>query len=251
MSFLLLSLAFLLFPPSAAHRLRWTPRRKPTLPKPNQGTVVLGSALFGLLAGAGGAIAAAVVARTLWHDHHERATHRERLKATTALAAGLAGFVAELKAGAHPAPAASGAAEDAEPPASEVLRTIATTAARGGDVATALRDFPEAHQLARAWRLSAEHGVPLADVLAEVRRDLDRRVAFAGQVAARLAGPRASAAVLAGMPVFGVLLGEAVGAGPTEVLRTTVVGQVLLVLGAVLVCAGLRWSARLTRQVVA
>jgi len=74
-------------------------------------------------------------------------------------------------------------------------------------------------QLARAWRVSAKHGVALADVLDATRRDLDQRAAFARQVHARMAGPRASAAVLAGLPVFGVLLGELSGARPVRISR--------------------------------
>jgi tight adherence protein B len=66
-----------------------------------------------------------------------------------------------------------------------------------------------------------------------------------------MAGPRAGAAVLAGLPLFGVVLGELGGAGPLAVLSGTPPGQVLLVAGVVLICAGLRWSGRLTRQVIA
>ena len=90
-----------------------------------------------------------------------------------------------------------------------------------------------ADQLAKAWQVSARHGVAFADVLDATRRDLDQRAAFARQVHARMAGPRASAMVLAGLPVFGVLLGELSGARPLHVLLGTTAGQFLLVLGAV------------------
>jgi tight adherence protein B len=65
-----------------------------------------------------------------------------------------------------------------------------------------------------------------------------------------MAGPEASAAVLACLPVFGVLLGELSGAHPLHVLTSTGPGQVLLVLGAFFISAGLLWSARLTTQAV-
>ena len=46
------------------------------------------------------------------------------------------------------------------------------------------------------------------------------------------------------------MLGQLVGAHPLGVLTGTGVGQVLLVVGSVLVAAGLEWSARLTAGVV-
>ncbi|MEV0677298.1 type II secretion system F family protein [Actinosynnema sp. NPDC050436] len=222
-------------------RVRWRP--------PEEVTVVVLGAVVGLVGGIGGALAGALVAWTSWRVRRGHRVERSRLRASTALAEGLAGFVAELRSGAHPAQAAAGAAQDAEPPAAGVFRAIASAAARGGNAEAALTD-PDARPLARAWRLSSEHGVPLADVLEEVRRDLRRRIGFAHRFRARMAGPRSSAAVLAALPVFGVLLGEATGSGPVAVLTSTIAGQVLLVSGAVLICAGLAWSAHLTRQVL-
>ncbi|MEU5693500.1 type II secretion system F family protein [Actinosynnema sp. NPDC020468] len=246
--------AALLLAPSISHErlkiLRPRGRRRPRLPAPTTPVIVVAAAAVGLFAGLGGAVAGAVLAATLCRERRSAVAGRAKLTASAALATALAGFVAELKSGAHPATAARNAAQDAEPPATEVLTAIATTSARGGDVVAALADFPQARALTRAWRLSTAHGVPLASVLDEVRQDLERRVAFTRQVAARMAGPRASAGVLAVLPVLGVALGELTGAGPLAVLVTTVPGQFLLVLGVLLVCAGLRWSARLTRQVV-
>lgn len=255
MSLLLLAVALLVLPSSVARRrlagLRRGsgPRWKP--PKPNQPLAVLAGIALGIPLGVGGAVAGGLLGATVWRVYREAIGQRGRLDASVALADGLKAFVAELRSGAHPAKAAIGAAEDAQPPATEVLLAIAATSARGGDVEAALVDFPDARHLARAWRLSAVPGVPLAEVLDAVRRDLDRRTAFAGQVHARMAGPRASAAVLAGLPLFGVLLGELGGGSPLAVLTDTAPGQVLLVTGVVLICAGLRWSGRLTRQVIA
>lgn len=252
MPLIALAAALAVLPPPRAHQRlkalrpkaerRWR-RKRPTTP-----VVVGAGALLGLAAGVGGAVAGALLAAVLWREHRSRAAQRDRLAATAALADGLKAFTAELRAGAHPARAAANAAGDSAPPAAEVFDTIATAAARGGDVETALA-HTEAAPLARAWRLADAHGVPLAGALEAVGRDLDRRTAFARQVRARMAGPRASVAVLAFLPVFGLLLGEVSGADPVEVLRTTAAGQVLLVLGALLVCAGLRWCARLTREV--
>ena len=220
--------------------------------------MLLACGLVGWCGGLAALVAAGLVGFVLWRAARARAGQRGQLVATSAIAEGLGGLVTELRAGAHPAAAAAGAAQDAEEPASMVLAAISSTARLGGEVDVALaglaRGRPELRaplaQLARAWQLSDRHGVPLADVLAAVRRDLDQRVAFASQVRARMAGPEASAAVLAALPVFGVLLGQLSGTGPVRVLTTTGAGQVLLVVGALLVCAGLLWSGRLTGQAV-
>ncbi|CCH27652.1 type II secretion system F family protein [Actinosynnema sp. NPDC047251] len=252
MSLLLAAVALLVVPVSVVGRLKALQGRRPLRFRrrpPDPVTAAVLGAAVGLPAGVGGSVAGALVAWTLWRARRGLRAERARLRASTAVAEGLAGFVAELRSGAHPAQAALGAAEDAEPPAAGVFRAIASTAARGGDVEAALTT-PDARPLARAWRLSGEHGVPLADVLEEVRRDLRRRIDFAHRFHARMAGPRSSAAVLAALPVFGVLLGELTGSGPVAVLTSTVAGQVLLVVGAVLICVGLGWSTRLTRQVV-
>ncbi|MFD1050398.1 type II secretion system F family protein, partial [Kibdelosporangium lantanae] len=119
----------------------------------------------------------------------------------------------------------------------------------GGDVSRTVTD-PLLADTVHAWALADRHGLPLADVLTAVVRDLEQRARFARQVQARMAGPRASATVLAYMPLTGVGLGEMMGAHPLRVLSGTTLGQVLLVVGVGLVCAGVLWSAKLTRQVV-
>ncbi|HVK20864.1 MAG TPA: hypothetical protein VM677_05840 [Actinokineospora sp.] len=100
--------------------------------------------------------------------------------------------------------------------------------------------------LLRAWRLATRHGLALAEVIEAVRVDLDHRVRFARQVDARMAGPRASAVMLAVLPVLALLLGESMGAAPIAVLIGSTAGQTLLVIGVALACAGVTWTARLT-----
>jgi tight adherence protein B len=263
MSLGLLALALLMAPmPSASRRLRaltGIASRRWRVPRLGRtGVLLISCAVVGLCGGPGGVVAAALVGFVLWRGFRTRAARRGQLVAASAIADGLGALVTELRAGAHPAAAAAGAAQDAEEPASAVLAGISSTARLGGDVDQALTGLalarPELRtplaQLARAWQLADRHGVPLADVLEAVRRDLDRRVTFARQIRARMAGPEASAAVLAALPVFGVLLGQLSGADPLRVLTSTPVGQVLLVIGALLVCAGLLWSGRLTGQAV-
>lgn len=205
-----------------------------------------------LVAGIGGLVAGAVLTAVIYRIIRQGRENRALRAATEALSNGLGGVVDELRAGAHPAAAAEGAAQDTPPPAGEVLKAAAATARLGGDVERTLRDLRQpllgtaVDQLAKAWHVSAKHGVALADVLDATRRDLDQRAAFARQVHARMAGPRASAAVLAGLPVFGLLLGELSGARPLHTLTSATGGQLLLVLGALFLAAGLWWTKRIT-----
>jgi tight adherence protein B len=204
-------------------------------------------------AGPAGAIATALAAATVVSRWRARRREARSLAVVADLAAVLGLLTAELRAGAHPATAAERAASDAGPVTAAALTSVATTARLCGDVPQALRREAQAvaalqqplDQLAAAWTLAERHGIPLADVLDTVRGDLDHRVRARRRLHASLAGPRATAAVLACLPVLGLLLGQAVGGQPWRVLTESAAGQALLVLGVLLICAGLSWSARL------
>jgi tight adherence protein B len=233
------------------HRIR--------LPRPTLLVLTISAALLAFpLAGPGGALAAALAAATAWRRWTARRTQRQTLAAVDGLVEALRSLVAELRAGAHPAAAAESAAVDAEPAAAQAMRGIAAAARLDGDVVRALRTHrtttPAAArvltQLAQAWTMVRRHGLALADVLDAVHHDLDTRARFARQVLARMAGPRTSATILALLPTVGIALGQAMGARPLHLLTATPAGQVLLVVGTALVCAGITWSARLTSQVV-
>ena len=105
-------------------------------------------------------------------------------------------------------------------------------------------------RVAAAVRLSARTGCSLAAVITAVEDDLRARLHAEQELRSAVAGPRASAAVLAGLPVLGLLMGSGVGADPWRVLTTTGTGTVLLVVGVVLELAGTAWSARLVRRAV-
>jgi tight adherence protein B len=250
-------------PPRVA--LRLTGRERPpsgllrlSAPARRRGLLLPGAGLAGaLLAGPGGAVAALVLAATLHRHRRAARAERERASATAGLAEALASFAAEVRAGAPPAGAAAAAGTDAHPAAARVMALVGATAHLGGDVPAALRAArsrePAAAEhldrLAGAWALAEQHGIALAGPAGAVAEDLRARARAAGGLRARLAGPRATAAVLAGLPVLGVLLGEGIGARPTAVLTGGVVGQVLLVVGVGLVCAGLAWTERIVAGV--
>ncbi|EWC59493.1 putative conserved transmembrane protein [Actinokineospora spheciospongiae] len=230
---------------------RWAP------PRPRTVLVVAGCGLVGWVPfGAGGAVAACIAGVSVWRGQLARRRSRETLAGIEGFAESVRALVSELTAGAHPATAAEHAAVDADPASAKALRAAAAAARLGGGVGAALAraELPATlsaatRRVGRAWDLAGRHGLPLAEVLDAVRRDLDHRARFAHQVDARMAGPRTSAAVLAALPVLGVLLGEAMGAAPLAVF-TTPAGQVLLVLGVALAAAGVAWTSHLTGQVV-
>ena len=68
------------------------------------------------------------------------------------------------------------------------------------------------------------------------------------QVAAALAGPRASAALLALLPLAGVALAAGLGARPLHVLLHTPLGVGCLLLGAALDLLGLWWTTRIVAR---
>jgi tight adherence protein B len=136
------------------------------------------------------------------------------------------------------------------------MRAISAAARLDGDLTTVIDNAhspaltPALTRLATAWRLAQRHGLPLADVLDAVRRDLEQRARFTRQVLARMAGPRSSALALSLLPVLGIALGAATGANPLAVLTGSAFGQALLVVGVALLCAGMTWSARITDRAV-
>jgi tight adherence protein B len=106
-------------------------------------------------------------------------------------------------------------------------------------------------RITAAVRLSERTGCSLAAVAGAVEDDLRARRRHRLELHAAVAAPRASALLLAGLPVLGLAMGSGVGADPWGVLTTTGTGQVLLVAGVTLELAGLAWAGRLVRRVLA
>jgi tight adherence protein B len=190
-----------------------------------------------------------------------RARHREREVAAelAALLAALEVMIAELRVGAHPAHACRQAAEDTSgvrgSAVAETLSMMAGRSTLGGDVAGGIekadvRDREAWSRMAVAWRTAEQYGLPIAELLTSVRSDLLARSRFRERTRAALAGAKATAMVLALLPVLGIGLGQAIGASPLSVLLGGGLGGVLLVVGTALVCAGLFWSRRIVGKVV-
>ncbi|PJI93872.1 type II secretion system F family protein [Luteimicrobium subarcticum] len=100
-----------------------------------------------------------------------------------------------------------------------------------------------------AVRLAVDLGAPLADVLDDVGAALAVAHEVRAEQEAALAGPRASARVLLWLPLAGVGLGYALGVDPVAFLLGGPAGWATVVLAALLVEAGRRWTGALVRTV--
>ncbi len=166
----------------------------------------------------------------------------------------LASFAAELRAGAAPEAALRRCATDVTDPllATRLIRVVELVRL-GAEGPAALReagaaDRPELAWLAAGWELALAHGAPLAPVAGRIAAAARDRLQHCSAVRAELAGPRASARLLAMLPVFGLGLGAALGADPLHVLVATPAGLTCLLGALVLEGAGLRWTGALLRR---
>lgn len=106
---------------------------------------------------------------------------------------------------------------------------------------------PLAARAAAAVSLAESTGAPLADLLERIEADARADDRARANAEAQSAGARATALLLAGLPLGGIGLGYAVGADPLVVLLHTPLGGACALAALGLQCAGLAWSARLTR----
>ncbi|HEU5156002.1 MAG TPA: type II secretion system F family protein [Streptosporangiaceae bacterium] len=175
-----------------------------------------------------------------------RSRHRARARriAVIELCDGLA---AELVAGRPPATALANAAGVVE----AELRDALAAVGRAGDVAAELdrlAKLPGAEGLrllAGCWRIGAERGGMFGSVVADLASALRDEEAHRAEVAAQLAGPRATAKLLAVLPLLGLAMGMALGARPLAFLFGSLPGLACLLVGAGLDALGLWWTRRL------
>lgn len=165
------------------------------------------------------------------------------------------GVATELAAGRPPAAAlvsATGVLAGASGTCgSPELAAVADAAHAGDDVVAALErasrtpGYESLRLLAGCWRIGLERGGMLADVIEGLADALRDEQAHRDEIALQLAGPRATARMLAGLPVLGLLMAMALGAHPFGFLLGTLPGGVCLCLGVGLDALGLWWTRRI------
>ena len=163
----------------------------------------------------------------------------------------MSGLASGLVTGASPREVLADAAVDL--PGLDGL--AATARSPTGDVAATLDELARqpggavAADLAALLRLAERTGCSLLGPVRRLR-DADRAAAAVRrELSAQLAGPRATARLLAGLPVLGIVLGAGLGADPVGFLLGTAAGRTCLALGGVLVGLGLLWTRALVRPV--
>lgn len=123
---------------------------------------------------------------------------------------------------------------------------------QGEPLPDVLRQLPGGNRVvtsvAAAWSMADDVGAPLADVLDQLAAGLRTEADVDAEVEASLAAPRATARLLAGLPVAGVGLGELIGAGPVHVLVSTPWGRLSGIGGIALAVGGHLWTRRLVTR---
>ncbi|MGB2811920.1 MAG: hypothetical protein WBC17_09280 [Mycobacterium sp.] len=203
-------------------------------------------------------LAAVLVAVVIARRRHRRSGERRRRGESRAMTAALEVLVGELRVGAHPLRAfgiaaaestVTGSPQRAETGVGDSLRAVATRARLGADVAGGLQSAAAGSaipaywdRLAVCWILATEHGLAMSTLMEAAHRDIISRQRFADRVQAGLAGARATSAILAGLPLLGVALGELIGARPVQFLLGGGPGSWLLVIGVGLIVIGVTWA---------
>lgn len=165
----------------------------------------------------------------------------------------LGALASELSAGQPP----TMALEEAAHRTPEACPRALLAARTGGDVAAALREDAEhgpdprsLRALAACWEVG-DSGAGLARAIGQVAEGARARERARAQLGAELAAVRATALLLAALPVVGLLIGQWIGADPLTWLLGQGIGRAVLTAGLALEGAGAAWLRHLVRSVEA
>ena len=154
-----------------------------------------------------------------------------------------------MRSGASLAAALRSAANEVSESTSLALAPALAAASLGLGAPSRLRQIPEpsCRWAAAAVEVAGEDGAGLADALQRIGDLADEERKHRQQQRALLAGSRATARVLLGLPFLGFLLGWGFGADPAGFLFGTSIGRVCLASAIALDVAGWWWVRALTR----
>jgi tight adherence protein B len=214
---------------------------------------VVGSAVvatrLSIVALGGLAVAAVVgerVRRSCAHSRSRRDCELAAIEVTVALAA-------ELRAGRTSAEALAAVAEIAGPlrPALEAAHVAVVLGADAAQELSRAADLPGAEGLrgvSAAWAVSTSAGGRVAVVLERLSEAMDSDAELRQELAAVMAGPRATMTLLAALPALGLALGQAIGAHPLQLLVHRPLGWGLLGAAAVLDAIGVVVTQAIARR---
>lgn len=200
-----------------------------------------------------GAGSAAMSASTITGARTPARRWRPRLRRSRAPDVGtlLAALAAELDAGQALDVALQEACRGLDPPPCPRALAAAHT---GGDVAAAMRLDAQATRsgglraLAACWQVAGRSGSGLSASVHRLARAHRASAQARGELVAELATVRASARLLAGLPLVGLLFGIALGAEPLTWLSATWIGRLTFTVGLAMQAVGLLWLRRITTR---
>lgn len=99
---------------------------------------------------------------------------------------------------------------------------------------------------AAVWRLAEQTGAPAADLVDRIEADARAADRSRATAAAQAAGARATALLLAALPIGGIALGYGIGVDPLRILLHTPSGAACAIGALLLQCGGLLWADRLS-----
>ncbi len=160
-------------------------------------------------------------------------------------------LVAELDTGVPPDAALRNAVSSLPlNPCPSALRAVRV----GGDIPAGLRvdagrpGCEGLRAVAACWEVTLGSGSGLSQALSRVSGGLRADAQVRSALGAEIAAVRASARILATLPVLGVVVGSWTGARPFAWLLGTGHGRVTLALGLMLQLLGMLWLRRIVRQ---
>ena len=157
-------------------------------------------------------------------------------------------MAAELSAGRTPDEAFTAAAAVLDPHISRELLHIPRPPPDHLDELAARPGAEGLRLLAACWRIGAERGGTLATVLDGLAGALRDEEAQRQDVSVQLAGPRATARLLAVLPLLGLAMAAALGAHPIPFLCGSLPGLACLTTGIALNLLGLHWTRALAKS---
>lgn len=176
-----------------------------------------------------------------------RARSVARRERSPDLAGVLHAVAAHLRAGADPG-AAWGAVLGTSTATPAALRAALAGSSRMPGRGAAASAHGRVLAAVAAARVADELGAPLAAVLEGVARTIALDEEDEGDLRAALAGPRATARLLAWLPLLGLALAAALGAHPLTILLGGGLGTGAGVLGGGLAIVGRWWTVRLVSR---
>ncbi|HEV7195646.1 MAG TPA: type II secretion system F family protein [Pedococcus sp.] len=180
----------------------------------------------------------------------------QRVRTLAELADLLALMSAPIRIGVPPATAVRVAIESA--PGAGPLRRVYDDLVRNVEAGESLSDVWLLHAdalgsgdlrlVGQAWRLTELTGAPLAGALIAAEEVLRGRERSRLSLAAAVAGPRASMAVLALLPLCGPFVGVAFGIGPRELYFSSAAATASLAMGVATGLLAWVWSRSIVHR---